>query len=480
MIEEKSRKNKESKEAGVEKDPAENYAITYFSKDLMAISAKTTQRRRKYPRQQVRNFLADPVKNYERLQEISQYLKSLSGNYFRILKYLSGILTLDYTISPNGNSKMDNIDRVNKDFRNAAVMLEGMNVKHNFRWILEKLIENGEVYLYEIEEKKKMYYKEIPNTLCIVTSSDRGVLRYSVDLNKIQQDMIEHYPQEIQTAYDKRAEYKDGLYPVSEKGFAFNALGDEPHGYPVLCMMFDDIMGLDDTKDLIEGKQQLDAIKLIHQRLPLDKDDKMIFDMQVAQVYHEATKRNLPDGVAVTTNPLELTQIPFDKALASERDSIERSERNIWNSAGISDMIFSNNKASGEALKRSIVADETMIYPYLTMFENYINSKIEKTKFSLTFLETSFFSREEKVKSYKDTLANGGSRMHFLALQGFEPIDILNTLRFEQECLDIDRFMVPKKTSHTLGKDDSDGGRPTQEDVGEEISDNTEKDRESK
>ena len=70
--------------------------------------------------------------------------------------------------------------------------------------------------------------------------------------------------------------------------------------------------------------------------------------------------------------------------------------------------------------------------------------------------------------------------MYFLALQGFEPIDILNTLRFEQECLDIDRFMVPKKTSHTLGKDDSGGGRPTQEDVGGEVSDNTEKDRESK
>lgn len=477
MIQDKDKKEKKAEE-DIEQKPIEDYAITYFSRDLMAISANTTQRVRKYPRQQVRNFLSDPARNYDKLQEISRYLKSLSGNYFRIIKYLSGILTLDYTISPNGASKMDNVNKVNSDFEKAAVILEGMNIKHNFRWILERLIENGEVYLYEVENKKKISFKELPSSYCRFSFSENGVYRYEVDLNRIQQNILEEFPVEIQNAHGNRSQYEDGWYPVGEKGFAFNSTGDNPHGYPVLCMMFDDVMGLDDTKDLIEGKQKLDAIKLIHQRLPLNKDDKMIFDMQAAKIYHEATKRNLPDGVAVTTNPLEVTQIPFDKALASERDSIERSERNIWNSAGISDMIFSNNKASGEALKRSIIADETMIYPFLTMFANYINSKIEKTKFSLTFLETSYFSKEEKIKSYKDTLANGGSRMMFLALQGFEPIDILNTLRFEQECLDIDRYMIPKKTSHTLGKDDNDGGRPTQEDVGEEVSDNTEKDRE--
>lgn len=479
MVQDKNKDNKDIKEEfeEVKIDPAENYAITYFSKDLMAISANTTQRRRKYPRQQVRNFLADPTRNHEKLQEISQYLKSLSGNYFRIIKYLSGILTLDYIISPNGAAKMDSPDKVSSDFEKAAIILEGMNIKHNFRWILERLIENGEIYLYEIEDKKRTSFKEIPASYCRIAFSENGVYRYEVDLNKIQQNIIEIFPQEVQNAHANRVKYEDGWYPVSEKGFAFNAIGEQPNGYPVLCMMFDDVMGLDDTKDLIEGKQKLDAIKLIHQRLPLNKNDEMIFDMQAAKIYHEATKRNLPDGVAVTTNPLEVSQIPFDKALASERDSIERSERNIWNSAGISDMIFSNNKASGEALKRSIIADETMIYPFLTMFANYLNSKIEKTKFSLTFLHLSFFSQKEEIKAYKDTLANGGSRMRFLAMQGYEPIDILKGLRFEQECLDIDRFMIPKKTSHTLGKDDT-GGRPTQEDVGEEVSDNTEKDRE--
>lgn len=469
------------KKKDIEKvDPQEDYAITYFSKDLIGITANSTQRRRKYPRQQVRNFLKDPYRNNEKLQEVSQYLKSTSGNYFRIIKYLSGIATLDYILSPNSKAKLENPSKILDDYKKAAIMLEKMNIKYNFRWILERLLENGEIYLYEIEDSKGIVYKEIPPGLCRIVAIDKGVYRYEINLNAFRGDMIETFPIEIQNAVEKKADYKEGWYPVSDKGFAFNAIGNYEHGYPVLSMMFDDVMGLEDTKDLIEGKTKLDAIKLVHQKIPLDKEGKRpIFDNKTAKIYHEATKKGLPEGVAITTNPLDISQIPFDKADARETDIIERSERNIWNSVGISDMIFSNNKASGEALKRSIIADETLVYPFLYMFANFINNKIEKTKFSLSFLEVSYFGREEKLKTYKDMLGYGGSRMYFMALQGFEPIEILNLLEFEQEILDIDKFMIPKQTSHTLSGEE-DNGRPTQEDKGEEVSDNTEKDREQK
>lgn len=456
---------------------AEDYAVTYFSKDLIAITANTTQRRRKYPRQQVRNFLADPFKNYEKLQEISQYLKAIGGNYFRIIKYLSGILTFDHMITPNSKAKMDNKDKVLKDYAKAAQMLEKMNIKYNFRWILERLLENGEIYLYEIEDSKGIVFKELPPSYCRISAIDNGVYMYEVNLNKINTTTVEAFPVEIQKAYEKKNDHKDGWYPVSNKGFAFNAIGNYSHGFPVLCMMFDDVMGLEDTKDLIEGKSKLDAIKLVHQKIPLDKENKPVFDMQVAKIYHDATKKGLPDGVAITTNPLDITQVPFDKAVAREFDTIERAERNIWNSSGISDMVFSNNKASGEALKRSIIADETLMFPYLYMFANYINNRIEGTKFTLSFLEVSYFGRDDKLKMYKDLLGYGASRMYFLALQGLNPIQVLNMLQLEQEILDIDKYMIPKQTSHTMSGNDE-GGRPTQEDIGEEVKDNTELDRE--
>jgi len=461
----------------------EQYAnIQYFSRDLITLSAPTAQRRRKYTRKQIRTFMLDPFKNYDKLQDVSQYLKTTGGNYFRIIKYLSDILTFDYLIYPNGKAKMDNTQGLMKGYENAAKILEKMNIKYNLRWMMERLIENGEIYLYEIEDGKGIIYKELPPNFCRISAIDRGVYMYEVDLNKITAKTFDVFPVEIQTAYENISQYKEteGWYEVGDKGFAFNAIGNYTHGFPLLVMMFDDVMGLEDTKDLIEGKNKLDSIKLIHQKIPLDDNNEPVFDQDIAKIYHGATKKGLPDGVSITTNPLEITAIPFDKAANREFDSIERSERNIWNSSGISDMVFNNNKASGEALKRSIIADEMMMYPFLHSFANFINTKIDSTKFSISFLETSYFNRDDKIKIHKDMLAYGASRMHFLALQGYEPIQILNILRFEQEVLDIDKFMIPKKTSHTMTDDGDEGGRPTQEDKGEEVKDNTDVDRGNK
>ncbi len=473
-----SKEIKDDKELKVNKNFEQYANIHYFSKDLIAITAPTAQRRRKYTRKQIRTFLQDPFKNYDKLQDVSQYLKATGGNYFRIIKYLADILTFDYFIYPNSKAKMDKKDGLLKQYTNAAQILEKMNIKYNLRWILERIIENGEIYLYEIEDSKGIVYKELPPNFCRISAIDKGVYLYEINLNKITDTILDSFPIEIQNAYNSRGSYEDGWYPVSDKGFAFNAIGNYAHGFPILCMMFDDVMGLEDTKDLIEGKTKLDSIKLVHQKIPLDNENEPVFDQDIARIYHNATKKGLPEGVSITTNPLEITAIPFDKAANREFDSIERAERNIWNSSGISDMVFNNNKASGEALKRSIIADEMLMYPFLYMFGNFINTRIETTKFSLSFLETSYFNRDDKLKVHKDMLAYGASRVHFLALQGYEPIQILNMIRFEQEVLDIDKYLIPKQTSHTMT--DGEKGRPTQEDVGGEVKDNTDINRDNR
>lgn len=458
----------------------DEYAIQFFSKDLIDINASKVYRKRKYTRQQIRNFLKDPFSNYDKLQDVSSYLKSVSGNYFRIIKYLAGLLKLNYYIYPSMRMEFTDKQKVFDNYVKAGQILEKMKIKHNLRWIFERLIENGEIFLYELEDSKAIVYKEIPNRLCRISGIDNGVYIYDVNLSAIRDDIVDTLPVEIQNAYQNKEKYKNNQYwyTVSNKGFAFNAIGNYTHGFPVLCFMFDDIMALEDTKDLIENKRKLDAIKLIHQKIPLDKEYKPVFDMKIAQVYHNATKKNLPDGVAVTTNPLDVTQIPFDKTVAQQIDEIERVEKNIWNSAGISNLIFNNSNASGEALKRSIIADETLVYPFLTMFENYINKKIERTRFVVKFIESSYFNEYDKIKAYKDLLAYGLSRTYFLALSGLEPFQIMNLFKLEQDVLNIDDYLIPKLTSHTISSDE--GGRPTQEEVGEEVKDNTDKDRDRK
>lgn len=458
-------------------------AVSIFDSDFTDINQNLMSRQRKYDRKRVRTFLESPHSNIVQLQEISRYLTTVSGNYFRIIKYLSGMSTLDHFLSPSFESIEDLSEDSIEEFIKTAFEIKKLNIKSNFRWILEKLILNGEVYLYEIETKDGVIPIEIPNNWCRVGAiSSDGVYRYDINTTGLREEDLLNYPKEIQQALTKDTRETSGWYRVSEAGYCFNILGAFPKGFPLLSFMFDDIMGLEDTKDLIDNKTKLDAIKLIHQKIPLDKNDTPVFNMDIARRYHEATKRNLPDGVAVTTNPLTISHVPFDKAQAHDVDAIERSERNLWNSAGISDLLFSNNKSGGEVMKLSVIADETLIFPFIKMFESYINSKITNKSFVCKLLPITFYNRKDRVKEYEESMYSGAGRMRYLASLGYEPYEIISNLKFEQEILDIDSLMIPKKTSHTLSGDDSDkpvtlkqeDGRPTNESVGKEISDKTE------
>ena len=76
-------------------------------------------------------------------------------------------------------------------------------------------------------------------------------------------------------------------------------------------------MELEDVKDLKSENTVIESTKLIHQKLPIDKETgKVLMDMSVAKTYHNATKANMPKGTAITTNPLDLEAISLSKAFS--------------------------------------------------------------------------------------------------------------------------------------------------------------------
>lgn len=453
--------------------------ISMFSKDMLKVSNTFVKRVRKYDRARVRRFLTAPYSNTAALQEISEYLMMVSGNYFRIVEYLSGMATFDHLLTPSMERITDIKENSIDEFLKIAHLLKSMKIKKNFRWFLKELIINGEIYCYKIKSSGIIQYVQIPNNLCRVSAIEDGVYRYDFKIDGLKDSDVVFLPQEFQRAIKQteKAKKSDGWIRISDSGFCFNLSGAYPKGLPMLSFMFDDIMGLEDVKDLIENKTKLDTVKLIHLKIPLNEKNVPVFNMETARMYHEATKRNLPDGVAVTTNPLEISHVPFEKAQSRDIDAIERSERNLWNSAGISDLLFSNDKTGGEIMKLSVIADEIMIYPILRCFEDYINSEINSKNFTFKFLDVTYFNKKEKTETYEKSMYAGGSRLPYLASLGNEPYEIISTLTFEQNVLDIDNLMIPKKTSHTLTENDN-GGRPTNEEVGKDDSDNTELARE--
>ena len=74
--------------------------------------------------------------------------------------------THDFMISPLELDKIKNPSKMQKAYAEAAQYIEKFNVKSNASWIKERVLEQGELFIYKIEDSTGIILQEIPNTFC--------------------------------------------------------------------------------------------------------------------------------------------------------------------------------------------------------------------------------------------------------------------------------------------------------------------------
>lgn len=441
----------------------------------------------------VRQLLTDPVKNYQALQGISQALEMKQGIYHRFIQYWSSLLTYDHFLYP---LEVDNsADKMIKNYEKSALQLDKLNIKYHFPYFQYKRMVNGEIFVYKLEDSKGVVYKEIPNFLCKVTQMEDGVFRYSIDLSKFTDTTILDYPAEFQSLYNSykinknknkggnsKSKDKQNLTAedsnwalVSEKGICFPTRYDSQHSYPPLCYLFPDLMEIEGIKELQLEFDTNNNIKIAHSKIPINKDTGLpVMDKTIVDSYNKSLKKHLPEGYVSIVNPFDTDIISLKGTQSEQRNLITEAIDRIYQNSGISDLLFANKKASSEALKKSIETDLQLLYSHtLPLFANYVNYEIKKNKFKAVFPELSYFDREEKLKNYISTMPIGASRLKYLAMQGLNPLQALNILKFEQ-AIGIDDILVSKSTSYTQSGSES-AGRPVASET--EVTENTIKSR---
>ena len=221
-------------------------------------------------------------------------------------------------------------------------------------------------------------------------------------------------------------------------------------------------------KDLKSQNAVIESIKLIHQKFPVDKDTGVsLIDFDVITQYHNATKSTLPQGTAVTTNPLDLQALYLSDSNSKISSNVSQARDTIYDSAGVNSELFNGNKSTTEAVAMGIIADNLVAKPLNLIITNWINYKLKKKKFggitwAIKFLDTTEFNRDKKVGLAKDAMAFGGSRLEFLAVSGYTPLQGLSVLKLES-MLDLDELMIPQASSHTQS---GEVGRTSKEDGG--------------
>lgn len=432
-------------------------------------------RPRQISRDQIRRAVTNPYSNVETLQQASMLLKATNGIYKKVLNYQSTILTNDYMIYPVLVDKLKTADKMDKAYQEVALYLDKFNIKHTACWIYERLFEQGELYLYKLEDANGIVMQEIPNTLCKITSIENGVQKFGINLAKLNDKTVLAMPMEIQKLYKK---YKAGsikekdlidksFYEIKKNAVAFNLDMYATKGIPFFATAFDDLMELEDMKDLKSENAVIESIKLIHQKLPIDKDTGVVLmDFNVAKAYHNATKANLPKGTSITTNPLDLQAVTLSDGSSKINQNVAQSLNNIYDTLGINNELFNGNKSTNEAIAVGIIADGLLSKRAQMLVQNWINYELSQykkngTTWKIRFVDTTHFDKTDRAKVAREDMAYGGLRTEFLATKGYTPLESRNMLKMEQ-LLGFDTLMIPQESAHTASGD-TDNGRPTKD-----------------
>ena len=433
--------------------------------------------RRTYNKYSIYTALAR--KDYPTLRNISNYFFEISGLYERLCRYFSGLYRYDWYVTPyviEENEKKNN--KILDEFSRALDFLDESYIKKLCNEIALKVIVNGCYYGYYVETSRGFTFQELPINYC--RSRFKVGTSPAVEFNpkffddafpdiEMRMRVLKMYPKEFAEAYiaykksklnDKMNDGSRGWWLLDPScAFKVNLNGRD---YPLLVNITPKILELDEAQDLDRRKMMQQLLKVIIQKLPLDKNGDLIFDVDEAKDIHNNTVQMLKRAVGVdvmtTFADVDVADLA-DSNTTTTRDELEKVERTVYNEAGVSQNLFNSN--SNLALEKASAVDEASVRDLIFAFDELYNRVLRKKfpgnkKWCLHFnmLETTINNYKEMSKMYKEHTQLGFSKMLPQIALGHSQSSIIATAYFENEVLKLQEIMIPPLMSSTLnGKD---------------------------
>ena len=409
------------------------------------------------------------------LREISNYFYRTSGIYSKACNYLAYLYRYDWYVVPEVLSDKVNEKTVLTEFNNVLNFLDNTHIKSMCGRIAQKVIVDGAYYGYVVKLNDKVIIQELPINYCRSRffSGNNAVIEFNMsffdecfrDINT-RLRVLKAFPKDIQKGY---LLYKEGKLSSdciedaygkwyvldSNETIKFSLYNND---VPFLVNAIPDILDLDAAQDLDRRKQMQKLLKIIVQKLPLDKNGDLIFDVDEARDIHNNAVEMLKfaTGTDVLTTFTDVDSIDVaDSNTATSSDDLERVERTVYNSLGISQNLFNAN--GNISLEKSTLNDESSIRDLLFQFHMFfddIAQSLSKSKkkynFRLYMLETTQFNYKDIAKMYKEQVQIGYSKMLPQIAMGHSQSSIIHTAHFENEILHLSELMIPPLQSSTL------------------------------
>lgn len=416
-------------------------------------------------------------RDYAYLRDVSNYYFDASGIYGRLVRYLSYLLTFDWMVTPHIVGENGKKEKILSEFNKVLVYMDNLNCKTTFREVSLSVVKNGVYYGYLRENATSSTIQELPIKYCRSQFKLNGMdaVEFNVkyfddtfrDVNK-RMTVLKSFPKEFQKGYlamksgSLKADDQDrGFWILLEPG---NAVRFSLQGMPPLVATIPAILRLDRAQDLEIQKMEQELLKIVVQKMPLDKNGELIFDIDEALDMHNNAVNMLSKAIGVDilttfadTDAISLT----DRGASVAKDPLQKLERTIFNEAGTSQQLFATD--GNLALEKSVANDESFMFVLLGQYEKWLNFVVDsrfnknpkKMYFKVFMPKITIYNFEKMAKLYKEQSTLGFSKMLPAIALGQSQSSILATVHFENEILNLAEIMMPLQMSSTMS-----GGGP--------------------
>ena len=446
---------------------------------VLNLSTLKTTNKKNYTKGVVLKALAD--RDLPKLREISNYFYETNGIYKVVCHYYAFLYRYDWFVTAEiFDKKGINEDKLTKEFYQLLSYLDNSQIKQTCGEIALKIIKNGAYYAYVVPNPDRLLLQELPVSYCRsrYNIGNSPAIEFNMrffddnfrDIN-YRMRVLKMFPKEFQVGY---ALYKQGKLPPDNTqdalggwylltpGSAIKFSFYNNYDVPFFANAIPGLLDLDAAQELDRRKQMQRLLKILIQKLPLDKNGDLIFDIDEARDIHTNAVEMLSStiGVDVLTTFADISMEDLaDTAASTAIDDLEKVERSAFNAMGVSKNIF--NADGNIAVTNSILQDESTVRNLLLQFSDFFNkaatahsSNKKKYNFKLWMLEKTQYNYRDLSKMYKEQTQMGCSKVLPQVALGQSQSFILHSAYFENQVMNLPAIMIPPIMSSTLNGED--------------------------
>lgn len=433
-----------------------------------------------YSKDEINSYLSDPYTYEEEIRNAVIYMYGASSHFRRLIQYFAGLSDLAYVISPyNIDTKTANKDSIEAEYRSVLRMVSSMNIKTQFPKILTVCLREDTFYGTLWVTDDSITVQQLPSDYCSISVVEGNVPNVTFDFSYFdsRSDLLEYYPDEFNTKYNTYLSNRTDKWVEldSPTSFAIKASSDIlAYSLPPFAGILREVYNLEDYKQLKLEQTEMENYAMLVMNLPMTDSGEWALDLPRAKEFWKNLDNVLPDEIGSVLSPMKIDKIGFDTQSTGDLNTISYAEQNLYTAAGVSSLLFNNEKASANALALSIKADQSITYSIVKSIEDMVNRYIQYqsygSNFKVSFLDCSPYNRSELGDAYLKAASYGFPTISmYAATQGLGQAEIDNMSYLESTVLGLQDMFVAIRSSTQMSSDEidesSEGGRPVEDDT---------------